>query len=84
MPRDLTGNLPRSVDFYAHIAHLEWRPVLVLNQIPKKPWSSLAVVLIFRVGHTSDLSNALFRIISDPNKLAIRRAGRIHLVVRVW
>jgi hypothetical protein len=78
MPRYLSRNCPGGVDLDAHIAHLEWRPVLVLNQIPEKPRSSLAIVLIFGVRHTSDLSDAIFSIISDPNEPAIRRAGRSH------
>lgn len=50
----------------------------MLDQIPEQPWGSLSVVLIFRIRHTSNLSDALFRIICYPDKLALRRAGRSH------
>jgi len=74
----LSRNCPGSVDFDAHIAHLEWRPVLVLDQIPEQPGSSLAVILVFGIGYTSNLGNSMLGVIGDPDKPAIRRVGRSH------
>ena len=74
----LRGNCPSGIDHYAHIAHLKWRPVLVLDQIPEQPGSSLAVVLVFGIGYTSNLGNSMLGVIGDPNQPAIRKVGRSH------
>ena len=65
---DLSGDGTGGVDFHLHGSHLEWRPVLVLQEVLDETGSRLHVVLVAGVGHPSHVDDLLFSVRGDADK----------------
>ena len=68
MTKDLSRDVPGSIDLKAATRHLKGTPVLMLNKIVDQPFWVGINFLVLWTGHTSTVGDNRFSIRRDPDE----------------